>query len=148
VKEGFVPITGNKRTRYLALDIGSKRIGIAISDSNKTMALPYEVYSYQDDEKLQSHLEEIIRRESIEKVIIGDPLNVNNERSSLNQGLHDTIDYLNENLQCETILWNEKLSTKTAHSRLMQGSINNKKRKKVVDQVAASIILQHYLDSL
>ena len=140
-------ITKKKKSKYLGIDIGTKRVGIAITDSTKRIAFPYETISFKDNELLLGRIKDIILQENVEKVIIGDPVNTQGQRSCLTEKLYEVIDFLKENLNIDVELYDERYSTKIAHQDLRAINISNKKRKKIIDKSAAAIILQDYLDS-
>ena len=136
----------NNPVKYMGLDIGLKRVGVSLSDSLKIIAFPFKVFQFIDNKTLLNDIERIIEEEHIEKVIIGNPLNIQGKRSSLTSDLFKIIDFLKKNLKVETILSDERYTTKKANSDLHSLKLNWKKRKKVVDKVAASLILQNFLD--
>ncbi len=139
-------ITENKRTKYLGLDIGTERVGTAISDPLKKIAFPYRVIISRNREELLEILKDIILKENITRVIIGDPVNIQGKRSSLTEELYEIIDFLKDNLDVSAELFDERYSTATAHEDLKVMNINNKKRRKVIDKIAAAIILQNYME--
>ncbi len=140
-------ITENNQKKYLGLDIGTRRVGVALSDLSKKIAFPYSVISSMTKEGLLDELNEIILKENIESVIIGDPINIQGKRSSLTDEVHDIIDFLKDNLENADVKLNdERYSTKMAEESLHRVNIKSKKQKKIIDKVAAAIILQRYLD--
>ncbi len=139
-------ITKNKRTKYLGLDVGLKRVGVSISDPSKKIAFPYRVIISRSREELLEILKDIILKENVTRVVIGDPLNIQGKRSSLTEKLYEIIDFLRENLDVSAKLYDERYSTATAHEDLKVMNIDNKKRRKVIDKIAAAIILQNYLE--
>lgn len=134
------------KSKYLGVDIGMKRVGIAITNTNKSIAFPYTVLSFKNKEKLLIEINEIIEKENIEKIVMGNPLNTKGKRSSLTDQLYKIIDFLKENISVTVVLADERYSSKEAHQDLYSMNMNWKKQKKVIDKVAASIILQNYIE--
>lgn len=141
-------IIKNKNGKFLGIDIGTKRVGIALSNSSKSIAFPNKVVLFKNKEDLLNEIQRIIENENIEKIIIGDPINTKGMRSSLTDDLYKLIDYLKNNLKIDICLYDERYSTQEAHSDLHSMKLNWKKRKELVDKVAAAIILQNYIESL
>lgn len=139
--------SGNKKNKFLGMDIGTKRIGIAITDSSKKIAFPYEVIPFKDENLLLIKIRDIIVKENIEKIIIGDPINIQGQRSTLTGKIYEIIEFLKKNLNIDIELYDERYSTKTAHKDLRTANINYKRQKKIIDKIAAAIILKNYLEN-
>ena len=134
--------------RYLGLDLGTRTLGISISDETKTIATGLTTLRFNDSayEELYDELIRIVKEYKVEKIILGFPKNMNNtigERAETTIVFKENIEKL---LNIEVILQDERLSTVSAHNYLIQADMSRKKRKKVVDKMAANIILQTYLD--
>lgn len=134
--------------RYLGLDLGTRTLGISISDETKTIATGLTTLRFDDSayEQLYDELTRIVKEYKVEKIILGFPKNMNNtigERAETTIVFKENIEKL---LNIEVILQDERLSTVSAHNYLIQADMSRKKRKKVVDKMAANIILQTYLD--
>ena len=132
--------------RYLGLDLGTKTLGVAVSDKTGLIATFYKNINYKDKEKLFEEILDIIKLEQIEKVILGLPKNMNN---TIGERAESTIEFakeLEEKINIEVLLEDERLTTKVAESALINANMSRKKRKKVIDGVSAVIILQSYLD--
>ncbi|MBU1078827.1 MAG: Holliday junction resolvase RuvX [Spirochaetes bacterium] len=140
-------ITKNENGKFLGIDVGTKRTGVSISNTAKTIAFPHKVIPFKGKEELLQEIEKIISEENIIRIIIGNPLNTRGERSSLTKNTFEIIDYLKKSIELETVMQDEKYSTQKAHTDLYSMKMNWKKRKQVVDKVAAAIILQNYLES-
>jgi len=134
--------------RVLCLDLGEKRIGIALSDTERMLATGRGVYQRQSlDEDLQ-YLEKLVKEEGISQIVLGLPRNMD---GSLGERAQKTIQFkklLEEKLQLPVVLFDERLTTEEAEQVLLSADVSRKKRKKVIDQLAAVIILQRYLDQL
>lgn len=132
--------------RYLGLDLGTKSLGLALSDRLGLVASFYKNINYNDEDKLLEEIKEIVIKENVEKLVLGLPKNMNN---SLGERAEVTIKFkqkLEDLLHLEVILEDERLTTKVAESILIQADLSRKKRKKVIDGVSAVVILQSYLD--
>lgn len=132
--------------RYLGMDLGTKSLGLALSDKTGLIASFYKNINYEDEDKLIDEIESIIEKEHIEKLVLGLPKNMDN---SLGWRANDTIAFkekLEKKLNKEIILEDERLTTKIAENMLIDFDISRKKRKKVIDGVSAVIILQSYLN--
>ena len=132
--------------RYLGLDLGTKSLGLALSDRTGLIASFYKNISYTDEDKLLEEIKDIVEKEHVEKLVVGLPKNMDN---SLGWRSTETIEFkkkLEKMLDKEVILEDERLTTKIAENMLIDFDLSRKKRKKVIDGVSAVIILQSYLD--
>lgn len=134
--------------RYLGLDLGTRTLGLSLSDETKTIATGLTTLRFNDSayEELYDQLKEIIADYKVEKLILGFPKNMNNsigERAEATIKFKENVEKI---LNIEVILQDERLSTVAAHNYLIEADMSRKKRKKVVDKMAANIILQTYLD--
>lgn len=132
--------------RYLGLDLGTKSLGLALSDRTGLIASFYKNISYTDEDKLLEEIKDIVEKEHVEKLVLGLPKNMDN---SLGWRSTETIEFkekLEKMLDKEVILEDERLTTKIAENMLINFDLSRKKRKKVIDGVSAVIILQSYLD--
>ena len=134
--------------KYLGLDLGSKTLGIAISDSTNTIANVLTTLRFDDDDydSLIEPLREIVEDNSISKIVLGYPKNMNN---TIGPRAEITLEFkrkLEEKLNIVVLLEDERLTSVMSNNILISADISRKKRKKKVDGLAASIILQNYLD--
>ena len=134
--------------RYLGLDLGSKTLGISISDTTNTIASVYTTLRFSEDNNLDTldELKKIIKENNITTLVLGLPKNMNN---TLGPRALITLDYkekLEQELNIEVILYDERLTSVISNNVLIDADISRKKRKKKVDGMAAVIILQGYLD--
>lgn len=132
--------------RYLGLDLGKKSLGLAISDKTGTIATFYKNIRYEDENKLIQELIEIIKKEQIDKLVLGYPKNMDNSEGFRAQETNEFKQKLEDKIDKEIILQDERLSTRLAESVLINADISRKKRKKVIDGLSAVIILKSYLD--
>ena len=136
--------------RCLGLDLGSKTLGISISDMTNTIASVYTTLNFKDEnyESLILPLKEIIDKESIDTLVLGLPKNMNN---TLGERAMITLDFkkmLEEKFKIPVIMEDERLTSVISNNVLIEANVSRKKRKKRVDGMAAVIILQGYLDKL
>ncbi len=134
--------------RYIGLDLGSKTLGVSISDSTKTIAnvLTTIRFENEDYDNLLLPLETIIKENKVNKIILGYPKNMNN---SLGKRAEVTLEFkekLEKRFNIEVILEDERLTSVISNNILIDADISRKKRKQKVDGMAALIILQSYLD--
>lgn len=134
--------------RYLGIDLGSKTIGLAMSDQTCTIASPFKTIFFDNEDYLSTidEIKQITKDYEIQKIILGLPKNMNN---TLGERAQITMQYkkmLEDNLNISVILFDERLTSVISNSILIEADISRKKRKKKVDSIAAQIILQDYLN--
>ena len=133
--------------RYLGLDYGTRTLGLSISDKTGIIARSYGVLRHQENPlTLLDDLEPIVQKEQIDAFVLGFPKNMNNTVGPRGEATLAFQKQLEERFQLPVYLMDERLSTKEAESVLIQGNMRREKRKKVIDAVAAVIILQEYMD--
>lgn len=134
--------------KVMGLDLGDARTGVALSDELKMMAHSYGTLYNKDGEDLLTQLEPIVKENNLEAVVIGLPKNMNGTVGERGEKAKEFAKIFEEKFGIKTILWDERLTTVSAHRVLSEANVRGKKRKKVVDTVSAVFILQCYLDSL
>ncbi|NLW25547.1 MAG: Holliday junction resolvase RuvX [Clostridia bacterium] len=134
--------------RVMGLDIGDKRIGISISDPLKITAQGLQTLERTSLEKDIQYLLELMDEYEVEKLVVGLPKNMNGTLGPQAQKVKEFIDHLVKARDINVIFLDERLSTVTAEKTLIAGDVSRKKRKKVVDKLAATVILQSYLDRI
>ncbi|MBY0146765.1 Holliday junction resolvase RuvX [Neobacillus niacini] len=135
--------------RIMGLDVGSKTVGIAISDELGWTAQGLKTLKI-DEEKNKFGFEEIgqlIKEYGITQVVIGLPKNMNGSIGPRGEASQRYAEQIENQFSVSTILWDERLTTMAAERVLLEADVSRKKRKKVIDKMAASMILQGYLDS-
>lgn len=132
--------------RYLGLDYGSKTCGISISDATGLIASPLEVIRYEELSELINKIGNIINDKKIDKLVLGNPINLNGTISSRSEKTFDLKKELESKYNIEVIMQDERLSTTEAEKILISNNEKRKNRKKVIDKMASTIILQSYLD--
>ncbi|MGL4343087.1 MAG: Holliday junction resolvase RuvX [Metamycoplasmataceae bacterium] len=134
--------------RILAIDLGIKKSGIAISDPLQIIAQPFSLIKYEanDFSTLIKELEKIILEKSpIEKIILGYPLSLNNQENIMSKKVLEFKKILENKLNIEIILMDERFTSKQSTKIMQEMNMNNKKKKENRDIIAAQIILQNYL---
>lgn len=131
----------------MAVDLGKARTGIAASDKTEYLASPVAVISEHKREVLLTKVAEKARELKAELIVVGLPRNMDGTEGESAKSAREFADMLHSELGTEVILWDERCTTVTAHGYLNDTNTRGKKRKAVIDQVAATVILQSYLDS-
>ncbi|MBR1936606.1 MAG: Holliday junction resolvase RuvX [Bacilli bacterium] len=133
--------------RYLGLDLGSRTLGISVSDLSGTIASNYGVIRHNEEyDRLLLEVSKLVDELKVDAIVLGFPKNMNNTIGPKGELSLDFKDKLEKIVNVPIYLQDERLSTKSATDMLISGNVSRKKRKKVVDSVAATIILQTYLD--
>ncbi len=127
---------------YLGLDLGSKTLGLSISDRTATIATSLEVLRYNTYDELLLKLESIVTSRNVDAFVLGNPLNLNGSVSKRSEETFKFKDLLIEKFNKEVIMQDERLSTVEAERMLISNDTKRKNRKKVIDKIAATIILQ------
>lgn len=133
--------------RVIALDLGQKRIGVAISDETETISSSLTTIPGDNTNRAIKGIKEIIDSRDVLKVIIGLPLNMNGSEGPKAKEALEFADKLRKKLLIDVVTFDERLTTKQGEDMLIQADVSRKKRKSVIDKIAAQIILQTYLDS-
>jgi putative Holliday junction resolvase len=134
--------------RILALDHGTKRIGVAISDELKMIAQPLEYVLAEPSAEFIAHLKELMRDKEVELILVGMPRNMDGSYGPAAQKVQEFVAVLKGAVNVPIRLWDERLTSAQANRLLIQGNVRRDERKEKVDQMAAAILLQSYLDSL
>ena len=134
--------------RYLGLDLGTRTLGLALSDVTGTIASPLKTIRFEEGnyDSLLPQLKDLVTEYQVEKLVLGLPKNMNN---SIGERAETTMAFqkkLEEYLGKKVVMQDERLSTVEATNYMLAADISRKKRKKKVDSLAANIILQTYLD--
>lgn len=135
--------------RIMGLDVGSKTVGVSMSDALGWTAQGLKTIAINEEEG-QFGFEEIgsvIEEYEVNKVVVGLPKNMNGTIGPRGEASQYYADELRKRFGIQVILWDERLTTVAAERVLLEADVSRKKRKKVIDKMAASMILQGYLDS-
>ena len=134
--------------KILGLDVGEKRIGIAISDELGWTAQGLKVLDRAGMEDDLGELKELVATAGVSEVVVGLPKNMDGSLGEGAQRVLSFVEKMEEFLSIPVILWDERWSTAEATRLLIKADLSRKRRRKVVDKLAAVLILQGYLDSL
>ena len=135
--------------KILGLDLGSKTLGIAISDALGMIAHGVETYTFKTAHYKHaiSYVAEVVEKEKISTIVLGYPLNMNNTEGERAEVSHRFAKKLEVATNIQVILWDERLTSMQAERTLIDGGVRRENRKQHIDKLAATIILQSYLDS-
>jgi|SRR6516225_5687154 putative Holliday junction resolvase len=134
--------------RILALDHGTKRIGIALSDELKLIAQPIEFAPAEPFSEFLVRLKELLSQKEVELILVGMPRNMNGSYGPAALKVEEFVATLRSAITIPIKTWDERLTSAQANRYLIEGNMRREKRKEKVDQMAAAILLQSYLDSL
>lgn len=133
--------------RLMGLDVGDKTIGVAVSDLLGLTAQGVETIKRTGNKAAIKRLREIISEKAVTKIVVGLPKNMNGTLGPQGEKTLNFVEKLKEKVDIEIVLWDERLTTVAAEKMLISADVSRKKRKQVIDKVAAVYILQGYLDS-
>ena len=134
--------------RILALDHGTKRIGVALSDELKLIAQPLEYIPAEPFSDFLSRLKQLLQEKEIELILVGMPRNMNGSYGPAALKVQAFIAAMKNAVAVPVQTWDERLTSAQANRFLIEGNVRREKRKEKVDKMAAAILLQSYLDSL
>ena len=132
--------------KYLGLDLGTKTLGVSISDRTGIIASFYDSIRYTDEDKLIDDIKSIVEKENIDIVVLGLPVNMDGSKGFRAQDTMAFKEKLESVISKPVELQDERLSTRVATDVLIKADVSRKKRKGVIDGVSAVVILQTYLD--
>lgn len=129
------------------MDVGTKRIGLALSDELRITGQPYGLLEPQSQDHVLEYLSALIEKENITLIVLGLPKRLDGSSGEMAQEAKILAKRIREELQVAVKMWDERFSTHAAQRALLEGDVSRKKRKQVIDQTAAAWILQGFLDS-
>ncbi len=132
--------------RIMGLDVGSRTIGIAISDELGLTAQGLKTLKRKSKEDDLREITTIIGQFEISKIVVGLPKNMNGTLGGQAENVLGWVDVLKDQTQLPVVTWDERLSTVGANRVLLEADLSRRKRKKVIDKLAAVFILQGFLD--
>jgi putative Holliday junction resolvase len=132
--------------RILAIDHGTKRVGLALSDETGTIAQPLQFLPAEPAAKLLDSLKEIVAGRKVEEIVVGIPRNMNGTYGPAAEKAGEFVAALKQAVTVPVHTWDERLTTVQAQRALIETGMRRDKRKERVDQTAAAILLQSYLD--
>ena len=135
-------------SRILAIDYGDVRVGLALSDLTCTIAQPFKTLNYDDMDHLINQLSEIITEKQVNKVVVGIPYNMKGDDTQQTTKVREFVSILEQKLGYEIIFVDERLTSSEAEKFMHQMDIKTGFNKDKIDKIAASIILQEYIDTI
>lgn len=132
--------------RTLAIDFGLKRIGLAMSDPQGRMALPYATLVKKDNARLLAQLQDILDQEGVQRLVVGLPLGLNGEETLSTRQAQNFAHRLGKAASLPVYLQDETLSSSEAAHRLHESGLRGRRQKAVLDQMAAVVILESFLE--
>ncbi len=142
------------KARIMALDVGTRRIGVAVSDDAQRMALPLETVDARSPRRAAERIAELIADYDVVVLVVGWPLEMSGREGRAVDRVRDLVEVLEDVLdeqqieQIEIRRWDERLTTSAADRLLIDADVSRRRRKEAIDQVAASKILEGYLASV
>ena len=134
--------------RIMSLDVGSRTIGIACSDALLMTAQGIETIRRTSLEKDFNRLQELIAEYEVHELVVGMPKNMNGTKGERAEKTEEFVEKMKEVIDLPVSYWDERLSTVMAERQLIAADVSRKKRKSIIDKMAAVVILQGYLDRL
>lgn len=131
--------------RILALDVGTVRIGVALSDPLGLTGQPLEVIQRKQCNPI-ARISELVETHEVTRVVVGHPLDLEGRTGPMAEAVESFVRDLKATISAPTELWDERLSTAGAERAMIAGGVRRKKRRQNIDKVAAALILQSYLD--
>jgi putative Holliday junction resolvase len=132
--------------RYLGIDLGEKRVGLAVSDPTLIIAQPLKTLQFTKITKLIQELREIIDEYYVSKIIVGLPLTLKGTYSQKTREVMEMVEKMREKISVPIVTFDERLTTVQAHQTMLQMGKKPSRRRDKVDQLAAVHLLQNYLD--
>lgn len=133
--------------RLVGLDVGTKRFGIAVSDPLKMFASPHSVIKVDHDKEALKGVVRVCAEQEAETLVVGLPLNMDGTCGPAAERVEAFVEKLRRRVDVPIVLWDERLSTKTAEAALIEADTRRARRKALVDKIAAQVLLQHYMDA-
>lgn len=131
--------------KIMGIDYGDARVGIALSDALGITAQAHSTIKNTKDETLFENIKKIAEENDVKKIVLGLPKNMDNSEGFRAQATYEFADKLREYINAEIVFWDERLTTVAAHSMLSKMDVRGKKRKGLVDTIAAALILENYM---
>lgn len=131
--------------KMMAIDFGDARTGVAVCDPLEMLASPFKVIKQKDMEKLVEEIALLASEQNVEKIVVGYPKNMNGSNGERAAKTEILVDKLKLATNLDVVLWDERNTTVLAHKILKDNEVFGKKRKNIVDAVAAVLILENYI---
>lgn len=137
----------NKPMRVLAVDPGSRRIGLALSDEEGSIALPLETVERRGEAAAVRRIAEVVRERGAREIVVGLPLELDGTEGPAARRARLFAGAIEREVEVPVVLWDERLTTVSAERALRESGVRGAKRRRVVDQVAATVLLSGYLEA-
>ena len=131
--------------KKMAIDFGDARTGVAVCDPLEMLASPFKVIKQKDMEKLVEEIALLASEQNVEKIVVGYPKNMNGSNGERAAKTETLVNKLKLATNLDVVLWDERNTTVLAHKILKDNEVFGKKRKNIVDAVAAVLILENYI---
>jgi putative Holliday junction resolvase len=132
--------------RFMGLDFGDKRIGIAVSDDQGQIAMPKDTLQRSGKVKYIERLAELADQENVGEILVGMPVSMDGSHGPQAQKVMRFVQRLRQRVEIPVVVWDERLTTVAAERILIEGNLSRSRRRRVIDKVAAAYLLQSYLD--
>jgi len=133
--------------RYLGIDYGAKRIGLAVSDESGQIAFPLCVLENSGQRRVAVEINRIVSERKVGYLVLGLPLNLDGSKGIAVDKVERFAEFLKQHVSVPVEFWDERLSTRMAERAMIEGGLSRSRRKQSIDQATAQIILQSYLDA-
>lgn len=133
--------------RYMALDVGDVRIGVAISDELGSTSLPHSVIERTNDAEVLKKITDIISQYKIDVLVVGNPINMDGTVGARSKKTEQFYNYIKKRINIKSLMFDERLTTLAAQRILLDADVSRKKRKEVIDKLAAQQILYSYIEN-
>lgn len=135
------------RTRLLGVDFGTRRIGLAISDPDRRIASPLSTYHRQSPSKDARHFQELVKTEQVARIVVGLPVHTSGREGEKAAEARAFGQWLQKTIGLPVMFWDERFTTADAERALWDAGLSHQQRKARRDKVAATVLLQSYLDA-
>lgn len=133
--------------RYLGVDYGERRVGLAVSDELGLMAMPLEILQVQGLKQVIRDVLRLCREKQVAGIVVGLPLNMDGSRGSAVEAVERFVGELRRETGLSVSMWDERMSSRQVERMLIDSDVSRSRRKGLVDKLAAQVILQSYLDA-
>lgn len=133
--------------RFMGIDPGLKRVGLALGDDESALATPHKTLTRKDDPGLLHDLLAELAREGVEAVVVGLPVRMNGMEGPEAKRARGLAKAIEQRSKLQVILWDERLTTAAAERQLRDSGLRGEKKRALIDQAAATVLLQSYLDA-
>jgi len=133
--------------RILGLDVGETTIGLALSDLRRSIATPHLTIERKKFSKDMEQLKDVIEKNKVAGLVVGNPINMDGSEGRRTQSIRTFISNISKVFDLPILLWDERMSTQVVERMMLEADMSRKRRAELVDKLAASYILQGYLDN-